>query len=152
MPTEQQIKQWIADAVKWHRHDGVLTQLVYLFQVFGFRQRWAEILETNELSFQIIVDSNGTTPVFVFGNGVVPGPFRIESIYIISLDTTAGTITFTRNGTDTVATIAKGVVSGAMVGAVSLTNREFEPGDTLSFVSSSAGNVRVSFNFLYPNN
>lgn len=34
MPTIQEIKQWIAESVKWHRHDGVLTQRINSLDIF----------------------------------------------------------------------------------------------------------------------
>ncbi len=147
MPTPTEIKQWIADAVKWHRHDGVLTQLVYLYNLFGFRQRWSNILDGDYLCFNFAIDTNGTT-VRTFNTDT----FRIVSIYVISLDTTAATITIKNTGS-TVTTIAKGTVSGGMVGAVSLANTDFTSRvSTISVESSSAGNARIMISVLFPNN
>ncbi len=142
----------IALAIKMHRHDGVLTQLVYLNQIFGFRRRWAEILQINELSFTFGAVTNGTTPVHVFGgNNVAPAPFLIVAMRVTSLDTTAANISL-KNGSSTVATIAKGTVAGVITGATSIANNNVTPGTDVTVVSSSAGNALVQFDVLFPFN
>lgn len=148
-PTLEEIKRLIEDAIKWHRHDGVLTQLVYLTQLFGFRPKWAYLLDLGETSMTRL--TNGTTVVNVFGANGAPFPFRVNAVYLISRDTTAGNITLKQAG-NTVCTIAKGTVSGAMVGAASLSNQEYLRGDACSIVSSSGGNAVVMLQIEFPDN
>ncbi len=89
--------------------------------------------------------TNGTTPVNVIA-ATVPFGATITGIYGISLDTTAGTITVADTA-GTVATFAKGTVSGVMTGAASLANTAITAGNTLTIVSSSAGNANVFITF-----
>lgn len=89
--------------------------------------------------------TTGTTPVNVIA-ATVPFACTITGVYVISQDTTAGNITVADTA-GTVATIAKGTVAGAMTGAVSLANTSVAAGNTLTIVSSSAGNADVFINF-----
>ncbi len=148
---KQEVHQMIVEAIKMHRHDGVLTQLVYLTQLFGYRVRWSDILNINELSFNLSTTTNGTTPVNFLASGTTPASFTVIGIQVTSLDTTAGNITI-KNNASTVATIAKGTVAGVITGATSLANTAFTAGTTPSVVSSSAGNVFVTMQILFPSN
>ncbi len=158
MPTTEEIKQWITDAIKWHRHDGVLTQRVLLNQLFGFRRRWNDILNLNTLTSTMNAVTNGTTPVTSFidtSDGATPFAFLVVIVGVISLDTTAGTITLKKTSagvTTTIATIAKGTTAGVITYATSVANNSLVPGDILSAVSSSAGNAIVKVEVLFPNN
>lgn len=152
MPTSEEIKQWITDAIKWHRHDGVLTQLVYLYNLFGFRNRWSYILNLNNANFGIATLTNGTTLANVFTpGGIVPIPFRISVAYVISMDTTAANISIQKNG-GTIGTVAKGTSAGLMTGFTSFSDTDFLPGDTCKIVSSSSGNAIVNLQVLFPTN
>lgn len=95
--------------------------------------------------FQVAKNTNGTTPVNVIA-ATVPFNCTITGVYLISLDTTAGNITVADTA-GTVATIAKGTVAGVMVGATSLANTSITSGNTLTIVSSSAGNANVFITF-----
>ncbi len=95
--------------------------------------------------FVVAVETNGMTPVDVIA-ATVPFNAVITGVYLISEDVTAGNITIADTA-GTVATIAKGTVSGVMVGAASLANTTVTAGDTLTIVSSSAGNARVFITF-----
>ena len=95
--------------------------------------------------FDVCVPTNGMSAVNVFG-ATVPFNATITSVSVISQDTTAGTITVADTA-GTVATIAKGTVAGAMTGAVSLANASITSGNTLTVVSSSAGNAYVKITF-----
>lgn len=154
MPTTEEIKQWITDAVKWHRHDGVLTQRVLLNQLFGFRQRWADILNLNTITSTINAITNGTTPVTTFidtATGATPFNFLVAIVSAVSLDTTAATITLKKNAL-TICTITKSTTPGVIQYATSVANNILVPGDILSAVSSSAGNAIVKVEILWPNN
>lgn len=94
---------------------------------------------------QVAKDTNATTPVNVIA-ATVPFTATITGIFLVSKDTTAGNITIA-DTTGTVATIAKGVTAGALVGATSLANTTVTSGDTLTIVSSSAGNATVFITF-----
>lgn len=151
---KKEVQAMIDQAIKMHRHDGVLTQNIYLNNIFGFRNRWNEALNLNALQFTFSGVTNGTTPVSVSpaGNaGPTPAPFQLKYIYLISLDTTAGNITI-KNNAATVSTVAKGTTTGAYIPVLSAANITFNPGDTLSIVSSSAGNAFVTFQVLFPFN
>lgn len=95
--------------------------------------------------FSVAQITNGTTPVNVIA-ATVPFNATITGVYLISNDTTAGNITLADTA-GTVATIAKGTSSGVMVGAVSLANTAITSGNTLTIVSSSAGNATVFVTF-----
>lgn len=95
--------------------------------------------------FQVAKDTTNTTPVNVFA-ATVPFACTITGVYVISKDTTAGNITVADTA-GTVATIAKGTSAGVMVGATSLANTSVSAGNTLTIVSSSAGEATVFITF-----
>lgn len=148
--TKKYIDDAIRLAVKTHRHDGVLTQNIYLSQIFdplfgAYQRKWSSNL--GEAFTAFVVSTNGTTPVSV--TSAIGGvPVSIGSVFLIAKDTTAGTITVS-NSAGTVCTIAKGTVAGAMTGAISLANNDSYA--SLSVVSSSAGNAFVLFFMQYEN-
>ncbi len=149
---KKEVADMIALAIKTHLHNGVLAQLIYLNNIFGYKVRWADILNLPELNYTLNVRTNGTTPVNAFqgfAGNATPTSFEISLVSLMSLDTTAATITIKKNSS-TVATIAKGTVAGAFVGATSASNLLFNPGDVLSVVSSSAGNAVVKVEVLFP--
>lgn len=150
---ESRVQQMIDQAVKWHRHDGVLAQLVNLTQLFGYRPKWLSMLTSGQTSNS--TNTNGTTPVAVFSNlstnGTAPFLFTVKSVYLISKDTTAGNI-IVKNGASTVATIAKGTVAGVMVGASSLANTSVNPNSVFTVESSTAGNATVIIGIQFPDN
>jgi hypothetical protein len=96
--------------------------------------------------FTVAVNTNGTTPVNVFGAGGAPVALTITSITSTALDTTTGNI-ITKQAANTVATIAKGATAGALVGAVSLANATYAAADVCTVESSSAGNSTVLITF-----
>ncbi len=98
--------------------------------------------------FTAVADTNGTTNVNVFGTGGAPFPMTIVGVLLISKDTTAGNITVLQR-TNTVCTIAKGTTAGALVGATSLANTIYAPGDACQVDSSSAGNATVYITFSF---
>lgn len=102
-------------------------------------------LSTGVGYFTVAKATNGTTPVNVIA-ATVPFTCTITGVYLISEDTTAGNITLADTA-GTVATIAKGTSSGAMVGATSLANTGVTSGNTLTIVSSSTGNAMVFITF-----
>lgn len=145
-------------AIKTHRHDGVLTQLIYLYQLFGFRRRWQDVLNLNEIAFNLGVATNGTTPVFFVNassSHQTPTQFEVVGATSVALDTTAATITIKKNST-TICTITKSTTAGNMTGATSIVTtgaaNQLNPGDILSAVSSSAGNSLVQVQILFPFN
>lgn len=91
----------------------------------------------------------GTTPTPFFSSNGANFPLTVTSIFLISNDTTAGNITVKNNG-NTVATIAKGTVAGAMVGASSLANTAYNANFPFTVESSSTGNARVLLTFTIP--
>ncbi len=95
---------------------------------------------TNCADLEINVSTNGTIAVNVFGPNGAPFAGTITNFETTALDTTAGNITLKING-NTVGTIAKGTVAGGITGLSSaLTTKNFNPGDSVTLVSSSAGN------------
>ncbi len=142
-----EVQEMIRVAVKSHRHDGVLTQNIYLNQIidtfFGpWQPKWSSNLA--EAFAVFAANTNGTTPV-----NILPGiPVSIGAVFLISNDTTAGTITVA-NDAGTVCTIAKGTTATLLFGAASLANNAAHTG--LNIVSSSAGNARVIFILQYEN-
>jgi hypothetical protein len=102
-----------------------------------------QLLHANYMTVTCL--TNGTTAVDIFGNNTFY-PFTILSAAVICNDATAGNITI-KNGTSTVATIAKGIVAGVMTGASSLSNTLVGRNTLFTAVSSSAGNAFVIINF-----
>jgi len=97
--------------------------------------------------YSVSATTNGTTAVNIFAS--TQFPLTITGVYLISNDTTAGNITLNEAGS-TVATIAKGTSTSAMVGATSLSNTSVKQGSSLTIVSSSAGNATVFITFTTP--
>ena len=99
-------------------------------------------LEAGRGSVMKVVETDGTTAVDVFGANGAPAAYTIRSIVVVALDVTAGNIV-TKNGANTVATVAKGIVSGVPTGAAALANTALAAGAVFTVESSSAGNARV---------
>lgn len=97
---------------------------------------------TNGKVGTVVVDTNGTTAVAVWANGA-PTALTIKSVFLISLDTTAGNITVENPASTVVCTIAKGATAGALVGGTTLSNTAVVAGEAVVVDSSSAGNARV---------
>jgi len=96
---------------------------------------------TSCADLELNVSTNGTTPVNIFGPKGAPFAGTITNFETTALDTTAGNITLKING-NTVATIAKGVTAGGITGiSAALSGNTFNPGDSVTIVSSSAGNA-----------
>lgn len=108
--------------------------------------QWKNLLGAPN-TFIIAAETNGTTNVDVFGAGGVPFSMEVTGVFLISKDTTAGNITVLR-GADTVATIAKGTVAGAMVGATSLANTQYTFKQACQVDSSTAGNATVFITYV----
>ncbi len=150
--TKKYIDDHIAEAIRNHRHTGVLAQNIFLNQivdpVYGAAVRkWSSILNLGETS--IARKTNGTNAVNVFFDNsetaiTCPYFMRVNAMYVISLDTTAGTISLLK-GISTVGSVAKGTTAGLLFGSVNLddTLRVYEPGQACGLVSSSAGNATV---------
>ena len=102
-------------------------------------------LSTGVGYFTVAKTTNGTSPVDVIA-ATVPFDCTITGVYLISNDTTAGNITVADTA-GTVATIAKGATAGVLVGATSLANTSVTSGNTLTIVSSSAGDATVFITF-----
>ncbi len=96
--------------------------------------------------YTVAKTTNGTTAVDVFDSAGAPYPIVVTGVFLVSQDTTAGNITL-KQAANTVVTIAKGTVSGTLVGGVSLANTTYAQGDACTIVSSSAGNATVFITF-----
>lgn len=94
----------------------------------------------------VSADTNGTTPVNVFGAGGAPTALVVKSVVSVAQDTTAGNIIL-KQAANTVCTIAKGTTSGALVGATTISNATYAAADVCTVESSSAGNSRVLITF-----
>jgi hypothetical protein len=90
----------------------------------------------------IVVNTNGTTAVDVFGAGGAPEAMTIVHGETSALDTTDSNIILTNAG-DTVFTIAKGTTDGATVGQSSLANTAVAKGAAVQIDGSTAGNAAV---------
>jgi len=122
--------------IPYHVHNGLDTAKIPWQNLQGYIGYYSSATTTN-----------GTTTVNVFAT--TQFPITIKGIYLVSNDTTAGNITVKEAG-NTVATIAKGTTSGALVGATSLSNTSVKQGSSLTVVSSSAGNATVFITFTTP--
>lgn len=87
--------------------------------------------------------SNGTTAVSVFGSAGLPFAITITGVYLIARDTTATNITVEAPASTVVATIAKGVTAGALVGASSLANTLVPANTNVILDGSSTGVAQV---------
>lgn len=96
--------------------------------------------------FTVAVKTNGTSAVNVFSAAGAPVALTVTSVVSIAQDTTAGNITLSQ-ASNTVATIAKGTTSGALVGGASLAHTSYAAGDACQVLSSSAGNSIVVITF-----
>jgi hypothetical protein len=123
-----------------HDHKGSNSKVLNLFDLWGWK--WVGL---NFFS-QLVTTTSGTNVIYAFSNSITvqnsPFNLTVVSISIISNDTTAGNITI-KNGASTIATVAKGTVSGAITGATSLANTIIAKGSALTVVSSSAGNAQI---------
>lgn len=162
-------------AIGSHRHQGLGSQRINLFDVFGSIQTvenapseqpqdiygqiviyngnlyWYDYVNNEWQTagggkFSVVADTNGTNNVDVFTSAGAPFALTITGVYVISKDTTAGNITVLQ-GANTVCTIAKGTTAGAMVGATSLSNTVYAKGDVFQVDSSSTGNASVIINY-----
>ena len=96
----------------------------------------------------ILVETNGTTAVDVFGTGGAPANLTVKAVTSVALDTTAGNIT-PKNAGSTICTIAKGTTTGLTIRGTSLANTAIKEGASVTVVSSSAGNSLVTIWFTY---
>lgn len=101
-------------------------------------------------SFEVVVSTNGTTPVNVFGttNGFAG---TVTAVTITGLDGTNANIGLA-NTAGTVATVAKGSTAGLVTGATTLTNTAFTTAGTMTIVSTTAsgGAARVVIEYTIP--
>ena len=104
------------------------------------------MLTTKVGYFTVSINTNGTTPVNVFGAGGAPVGLTVTNVTTNSQDTTAGNVTIAQTA-GTIATIAKGATSGGLVGGASLANTTVASAAAVTVVSSSAGNAIVTIGF-----
>lgn len=172
---DQNIKMYIDEQIRSHIHDGNLSQRVDFDAIFGTfpistgQPTGAPSSVFNQVTMyngniymydtlnnewriasggyiSIAKDTNGTTNVDVFGASGAPFDFTVTAVYVIAKDITAGNITLLQ-GANTVCTIAKGVVPGAMIGATGLANTVYAKGDACQIDSTTAGNATVIIHF-----
>src|ERR1041384_1982094 len=88
-----------------------------------------------------VVSTNGTTAGNVFGTNGAPVNITITGFVIGSKDTTAGNIAL-KQGSTTIASVAKGTTLGAMsFEEAALSSPSIPAGTAVTVVSSSAGNA-----------
>jgi hypothetical protein len=90
----------------------------------------------------VCVETNGTTPVHIHTSAGADFDLTIKGVFVGALDTTAGNI-IVKNGTDTVASVAKGTVTGVLTVEEAIANTAQSAGDAFTAESSSAGNASV---------
>ena len=90
----------------------------------------------------VVVATNGTTPVNVFGTGGAPFALTVTGAFIVSLDTTTGNITL-QQASNTVFTAAKGATAGVFVTSGTLSHTTYAAADACTVLSSTAGNAIV---------
>jgi len=88
----------------------------------------------------VLATTNGTTPVNVFSSAGAPNNFTVESFEAIAADATASNIVL-KNGTATVASVAKGTTANAVVGEETLANIAVTKGAVFTVESSGTGNA-----------
>ena len=106
-----------------------------------------ENLPAHMRCFTKVVSTNGTTAVNVFTANGCPNALTITGISAVAKDTVAGDISLT-NGSDTVSSFAKSQTAGVVTGEDGdLANTAYTAGNTLTIVSSTTGNARVTINY-----
>jgi len=116
-------------------------------------QAFNSTLKTHAIPQTLIVSTNGTTKVNVFGT-TNPIGGTILSVKAISQDVTAGFITVTKNDAGTEAAVATNIVKGTTVGTVVgtvMSATAFAANGTMTVVSSSGGNATVEIEFITSN-
>lgn len=120
--------------------DGTITNADLAGSITGAK------LTAGKAYFTVAADTNGTTPVNVFGSGGAPTALTVTGVFVVAQDTTAGNILL-KQAANTVVTIAKGTTSGGVVGGTTLANTAYAASDVCTVESSSAGNARVFITF-----
>ena len=87
----------------------------------------------------VVVNTNGTTPVNVFSSAGAPQAFTVQSFDSAALDVTASNIVL-KNGTATVASVAKGTVVGTIVAEEAMANTAVAKASVFTVESSGTGN------------
>jgi hypothetical protein len=96
-----------------------------------------------EVSVQIVGTTSGTTPVNLVDADGAPCDMTILTMLAVAQDTNAGNIIL-KNGSDTVATIAKSATAGLPVGEAALTYPKVTKGNVLTIESSTTnGNAKA---------
>lgn len=88
----------------------------------------------------VIATTNGTTPVNVFSSAGAPNNFTVASFETIAADAVASNIVL-KNGTATVASVAKGTTANAVVGEETLANTAVTKAAVFTVESSGTGNA-----------
>lgn len=88
----------------------------------------------------VIATTSGTTPVNVFSSAGAAANFIVESFEAIAADAVASNIIL-KNGTNTVASVAKGTTANAVVGEETLANVAVTKGAVFTVESSGTGNA-----------
>jgi hypothetical protein len=90
----------------------------------------------------VCVETNGTTPVHIHTSAGADFDLTITGVFVGALDTTAGNI-IVKNGTATVASVAKGTSTGVLTVEEAIANTSQSAGDAFTVESSTAGNASV---------
>lgn len=113
-------------------------------------QGFVSTIKQHAVPQKLVVSTNGTTKVDVFGT-TNPVSGTILSVKTISQDTTAGFVTVTKNDAGSEVTVANAIVKGNVIGTVAGTAMSavaFAKGGTMTVVSSSSGNATVEIDFI----
>lgn len=113
-------------------------------------QAFVRTLKTHAIPERLVVNTNGTTKVNVFGT-TNPISGTILNVKTISQDTTAGFVTLTKNDSGSEVNVAANIVKGNTIGAVAgtaMSATAFAINGTMTVVSSSAGNAIVEIDFI----
>jgi hypothetical protein len=104
------------------------------------------MLKSGKGYFSIIAQTNGTTPVNVFGAGGAPSALTVVDAIVFAKDTTGGNIIM-KQAANTVFTAAKGTTTGLATTAGTVSNGTYAAADVCTVESSSAGNAIVLITF-----
>lgn len=125
--------------------DDVILSYDRIQKNWKVHPRYRVLDASTQPGVKVVPTTNGTTAVNVFGAGGAPRALNITAVFVGALDTTAGNI-IVKNGTDTVASVAKGTSTGVFVIEEAIANTAVAAGAVCTAESSSAGNAAV---FIY---
>ena len=128
--------------------DDVILDYDRITKNWKVAPRYRVLDASTQPTTKVVPSTNGTTAVNVFGAGGAPRAMNIRAFVIGSLDTTESNIIL-KNGTDTVASVAKGTAVSVVLAEEAIANTAVAAGAVCTVESSSTGNA-ICFIYVEP--